>query len=159
MRLNFKTKGETMTAMALTAKWLKEMMLRTEKAIEALGLVIEKKYMAKFESGDVEPAMSVKSPGGKWTVEMYLGNALAEFLTLDREANPQQLDVRLFVDAYAERKLDELVKSRVAIVQAMVTSKSPKDVKKKIEKIAPGYAYLRMWEPLKGKESGQTGKK
>ena len=148
MRLNFKTKGETMTAMALTAKWLKEMMLRTEKAIEALGLVIEKKYMAKFESGDVEPAMSVKSPGGKWTVEMYLGNALAEFLTLDREANPQQLDVMLFVDAYAERKLDELVKSRVAIVQAMVTSKSPKDVKKKIEKIAPGYAHLRMWEPL-----------
>ena len=159
MRLNFKTKGETMTAMALTAKWLKEMMLRTEKAIEALGLVIEKKYMAKFESGDVEPAITVKSPGGKLTVEMYLGNALAEFLTLDREANPQQLDVRLFVDAYAERKLDELVKSRVAIVQAMVTSKSPKDVKKKIEKIAPGYAYLRMWEPLKGKESGQTGKK
>ena len=159
MRLSFKTKGETMTAMALTAKWLKEMMLRTEKAIEALGLVIEKKYMAKFESGDVEPAITVKSPGGKWTVEMYLGNALAEFLTLDREANPQQLDVMLFVDAYAERKLDELVKSRVAIVQAMVTSKSPKDVKKKIEKIAPGYAYLRMWEPLKGKERGQTGKK
>jgi len=159
MRLSFKTKGETMTAMALTAKWLKEMMLRTEKAIEALGLVIEKKYMAKFESGDVEPAITVKSPGGKWTVEMYLGNALAEFLTLDREANPQQLDVMLFVDAYAERKLDELVKSRVAIVQAMVTSKSPKDVKKKIEKIAPGYAYLRMWEPLKGKESGQAGKK
>jgi len=159
MRLNFKTKGETMTAMALTAKWLKEMMLRTEKAIEALGLVIEKKYMAKFESGDVEPAMSVKSPGGKWTVEMYLGNTLAEFLTLDRSANPQQSDVMLFVDAYAERKLDELVKSRVAIVQAMVTSKSPKDVKKKIEKIAPGYAYLRMWEPLKGKESGQAGKK
>ena len=159
MRLSFKTKGETMAALALTEKWLKELMLRTEKGIEALGLVIEKKYMAKFESGDVEPAISVKSLGGKWTVELYLGNTLAEFLTLDRSADPQQLDVRLFIDAFAEHKLNDLVKSRLAIVEAMVTSKSAKDVRKKIEKIAPGYAHIRMWEPLKGRERGHTGKK
>jgi hypothetical protein len=159
MRLSFKTKGETMTAMALTEKWLKELILRTERGIEALGLVIEKKYMAKFESGDVEPAISVKSLGGKWTVELYLGNTLAEFLTLDRSANPQKLDVRLFIDAFAEYKLNDLVKSRLAIVEAMVTSRSAKDVRKKIEKIAPGYAHIRMWEPLKGRERGHTGKK
>jgi hypothetical protein len=115
--------------------------------------------MAKFESGDVEPAISVKSLGGKWTVELYLGNTLAEFLTLDRSADPQQLDVRLFIDAFAERKLNDLVKSRLAIVEAMVTSRSAKDVRKKIEKIAPGYAHIRMWEPLEGKEHGRTGKK
>ena len=159
MRLSFKTKGETMAAMGLTEKWLKELMLRTEKGIEALGLVIEKKYMAKFESGDVEPAISVKSLGGKWTVELYLGNTLAEFLTLDRSADPQQLDVRLFIDAFAERKLNDLVKSRLAIVEAMVTSRSAKDVRKKIEKIAPGYAHIRMWEPLDGGKGGRTGKK
>ena len=148
-----------MAAMALMAKWLKELILRTEHGIEVLGLVIEKKYMAKHEDGIVEPAITVKSSKKKWTVELFLGNTLAEFLTLDRSANPQKLDPRVLIDSFAEHKLNDLVKSRLAILEAMVFSKSVKEVRKKMENIAPGYAHIRMWEPLDGGKGGRKGKK
>ena len=148
MKYDFPTQGEMLAAMFITEKWLKELVERFEQGVKDLGLEIESKHMLKYPDGDVEPVFKVKTPRPGWTIELRLGNMLAEFLTLDRDAKPVRMDPRLFDDGFARKKLDELVKSRLDIAWALATSKSPKEVRRKVTKLGKDMARLRMWEVL-----------
>ena len=152
--MSFKTKGETMAAMAVTVKWLERLIRRFEEGIVAQGLVIEKKAILRHEDGDVEPVLKVKVPGDAWSIELRLGNTLAEFLTLDREEVPLRFDPRLLDDTFAEKKLNDLVKSRLEIARMLATSHSPKEVRGEMEELGKHYAKLRMWEVLDDEKHG-----
>jgi hypothetical protein len=148
MRLQFATKEEALAATMLTAKWLPRLLIGVEEGIKALGLEILKKSTIRYADGRFEPAIRVKSVGGGQSAELYLGNTLAEFLTLDRDDRPHRLDTRLFVDTYAECKLDGLVKSRLNLLKAIATAKSPKALKRELPDLARGFAHIRVWEPI-----------
>ena len=148
MKYDFPTEGEVIAAMAVTTRWLKELITRFEQGIKDLGLEIESRHILKHPDGDAEPVFVVRTPRPGWTIELRLGNTLAEFLTLDRDARPVRFDPRLLDDEYASQKLDELVKSRLEIAKALATSKSNKEVRRKMERIGKNMARLRMWEML-----------
>ena len=80
-----------------------------------------------------------------WTIQLGLRNALEEFLAVDREENPPRFDMRLLDEKRAEAKLAEIVDGRLAIVRAMPTSRTPKEFRRKVEKIAPAFEYVRIW--------------
>ena len=151
MSLHFETQAETAAAMVVIAKWLKELVTRIEKGIKDMGLVIERKEMRRNADGEVEPAYKVRSRRPGWTIELRLGNTIAEFITLDRDAKPARFDPRLLDDEFAEKKLDELVKCRLELVRVLATSKSVKDARPKIEALGKEFERLRMWEPLEEK--------
>ena len=159
MRLQFQTQGEQLAAMLVTTKWLPELVRRFEKGLGNLGLEIERKEIRKYEDGNVEPVYTVKTPRPGWTIELRLGNTLAEFLTLDRDANPIRFDPRLLDDDFAGQKLDDIVKSRLDIAWALATSRSPKEVRRKVECIGKNMARLRMWEMLDDKTPLQKRKR
>lgn len=152
MQMEFGSQVETLFAMAATSKWLEILLTRVEKGILDMGLVIEKKEIWKHEEGGVEPVLTVKRPNSKWTIKLFFRNTLMEFLSLDRDAKPMRFDLRVMNDAFAEKKIDDLVKSRLAIADALATSNSPEEVRQKVVAIGKGYARLRMWEMLDEKK-------
>ena len=146
MQMEFGSEVETLFAMAATSKWLKELLTRIERGILDMGLVIEKKEMWKYEEGGVEPVFTVKRPNSKWTIQLRFWNTIMEFLSIDRDERPMRFDLGVMNDGYAEKKIDDLVKSRLAIADALATSNSPEEVRKKVIAIGKDFARLRIWE-------------
>ena len=143
--MEFSSPEETLAAMLVTAKWLPEIVRRTEAGVKAMGLTIEKRLSARYEDGTVEPVLVLKGPHG-WELELHLRNALNDFLLVDREAKPPRLDPRLLDERYAEEKLADVVAGRLAIVRTIAGSRTARDVRRKIEKTARHFQWLRVWE-------------
>jgi hypothetical protein len=143
--VEFSGPEETFAAMLVTARWLPELVRRTEAGVRALGLTIEKRLSARYEDGTVEPVLVLKGRHG-WELELHLRNAFEDFLLADREARPRRLDPRLFDEHYAEEKLADVVAGRLAIVKTISGSRTARDVRRKIEKTARHFQWLRVWE-------------
>ena len=143
--MQFTSPEETLAAMLVTARWLPELVRRTEVGVKAMGLTIEKRLSAQHEDGTVEPILVLKGRHG-WELELHLRNAFEDFLLQDREARPRRLDPRLFDEAYAEEKLTDVVAGRLAIVKTIAGSRTARDVRRKIEKTAGHFEWLRIWE-------------
>ena len=109
--------------------------------------------MENYPDSTVDPVLHLRSRG-EWTLQLRLGNSLEEFLTIDRDEKPVRLDVRLFDDAHAERKLASIVEGRLALVRALVESRSPAEFKRKMEELAPGFEHVRLWTYDDGKKEG-----
>jgi hypothetical protein len=159
--VEFSSPEETLAAMLVTAKWLPELVRRTEAGVRAMGLTIEKRLSAQYEDGTVEPVLVLKSRHGRrsgssrgsagsdepgWELELHLRNAFEDFLLADREARPRRLDPRLFDDHYADEKLADVVAGRLAVVKTISGSRTARDVRRKIEKTARHFQWLRVWE-------------
>jgi len=146
--MEFKTKDETAGAMFVVMRWLPELVERVEAGVKRMGLIIKEKRAEMTPGGKASPVLLLK-PGrrsrGRWTIELGLRNALEEFLTIDRDEVPARLDLQLFDQAHAERKLSEIVEGRLALVRAMSESRNPEDFKRRAEELAPRFERLRMW--------------
>ena len=119
--MEFSSPEETLAAMLVTAKWLPELVRR------------------------VEPVLVLRGRHG-WELELHLRNAFEDFLLADREARPRRLDPRLFDEHYAEEKLADVVAGRLAIVKTISGSRTARDARRKIEKTARHFQWLRVWE-------------
>jgi len=143
--VKFSGKAETVAAMVVTVRWLPELVRRVEKGVKALGAKIEKKAMLRFEDGTVCPTLFVRGKRG-WHLELRLQNAFADFLTLDRDETPVRLDLRLLDPEFAEKKLGEVVESRLTMVRAFNRSRRAGDVAKHIQELGAGHGTFRVWE-------------
>jgi len=143
--MQFSSPEETFAAMLVTARWLPELVRRVEKGVRALGLTIEKRLSAQYEDGTVEPVLVLSGRYG-WELDLHLRNAFEDFLLADREAKPRCLDPRLLDERYAEEKLADVVAGRLAIVKTIAGSRTARDVRRKIEKTAGHFEWLRIWE-------------
>ena len=68
-------------------------------------------------------------------------------------ATPPHLDGRLFHEPYAEKKLDKIVRGRLAIVRAFARSRSHKDFMRRAEGRISQFDHIRVW----GFKSGKLG--
>ncbi|MHC5058500.1 MAG: hypothetical protein ACYTKD_27905 [Planctomycetota bacterium] len=143
--MKFTSDDETLATMLVTAKWLPELVRRTEAGVRAMGLVIEKRLSARHEDGTVEPVLVLKGRHA-WKLELHLRNAFEDFLLADREMERPRLDPRLLDDSFAEGKLADVVAGRIAIVKAIVESRSARDARRNIEKTSRRFEWLRIWE-------------
>ena len=143
--MRFSSDAETLAAMAVTARWLPELVRRVEKGVKALGARIDKKAMLRFEDGTVCPALFLRGKRG-WHLELRLRNALEDFLTLDRDEKPVRLDPRLLDPAFAEKKMADVVEGRLAMVRALNESRKAGEVAGRIQKLGGKYGTYRIWE-------------
>jgi len=143
--MEFSSPRETLAAMLVTAKWLPELVRRVESGVRAMGLAIEKRLSAQYEDGTVEPVLVLRGRHG-WELELHLRNSFEDFLLQDREAKPPRLDPRLLDERYAEEKIADVVAGRLAIVETIAGSRTARDVRRKIEKTAGHFEWLRIWE-------------
>lgn len=148
MNMDFRSPIETSLAIAATTKWFGTLISRAEKGILDMGLIIEKKEIWKYEVGGVEPVLTIRRPNSRFSIKLFFGNTLMEFLSLDRDDRPLRFDIRITDDVQAEKKLNDLVKSRLVIADILATSSSPEEVREKIGKVGKDFAKLRMWEML-----------
>ena len=65
---------------------------------------------------------------------------------LVRRVEPVRLDPRLFDEAFAEKKLGEVVESRLAMVRALNETRKVGEVAGKIQKLGGKYGTYRIWE-------------
>ncbi len=143
--MQFDDPREMLAAMLVTARWLPDLVRSVEAGVKAMGLDIEKRLSAQYEDGTVEPVTVLKGRHG-CELELHLRNAFKDFLLADREAKPPRLDPRLLDQGYAEEKLADVVASRLAIVKTIAGSRTARDVRRKIEKTARHFEWLRVWE-------------
>lgn len=151
MGLKFAKPVEMLAAGAVLGKWLLPLIERVQEGIEALDLVIEDKNIFRYESGEAEPVIKAKAPGGKWAIDLHLGHTLAEFITVDREEVPARFNARLLDDGFAEEKMNALVNGRLKIVRALATSGSYEEVRAKLAGLSKGFGKFRIWEPTGNK--------
>jgi hypothetical protein len=152
--VEFSSKAETLAAMAVTVRWLPELVGRVENGVKALGAKIEKKAMVNYPDGKTDPVLLVRGRRG-WQLELHLRNAMQDFLLLDRDEKPIRLDPRLLDDEFAEKKLGEVVEGRLAMVRAFNRSRRAGDVAKHIQKLGAKHGTYRIWEF----EGGAGGKR
>ncbi len=143
--MRFASDQETLAAMLVTTRWLPELVRRVESGVKAMGVVIEKKGIARHADGAVDPVLFLRGRHG-WELELRLRNALEDFLTVDRDEKPARFDPRLLDPEYAETKLGEVVESRLVMVRAINESRQAGEVGKRIKKLAPGHGTFRVWE-------------
>ena len=146
--MEFATQQDMALAMLTVAKWLPELVGRFEAGIRAQGLTILERRLERYDDGTSNPVLRVRVGRGRngWTIELYLRNALDDFLTVDREEKPVRFDARLLDEKEAERKLDDIVTGRLAIARAMATSRTRDEFARKMERIAPSFEYVRFWQ-------------
>ncbi len=134
-----------LAAMVVTTRWLPVLVRRVERGVKALGVKIKKKAMLRFEDGTVCPVLFLRGKRG-WQLELRLRNAMEDFLLLDRDEKPVRLDPRLFDEAFAEKRLGEVVEGRLAMVHALNESRKVGDVAGKIQKLGGKHGAFRIWE-------------
>jgi hypothetical protein len=143
--VKFSSDAETLAAMVVTTRWLPELVRRVEKGVKSLGAKIEKKAMLRFDDGTVCPALFLRGKRG-WRLELRLRNAMEDFLTLDRDEKPVRLDPRLLDPEFAEKKMGDVVESRLAMVRALNETRKVGEVAGKIQKLGGKYGTYRIWE-------------
>ena len=143
--MRFSSEAETMAAMVVTRRWLPVLVRRVEAGVMALGAKIKKKAMLALEDGTVCPVLFLRGKRG-WQLELRLRNAMEDFLLLDRDEKPVRLDPRLLDEEFAEKKLGEVVESRLAMVRALNESRKVGDVAGKIQKLGGKHGTYRVWE-------------
>ncbi|MHC5058523.1 MAG: hypothetical protein ACYTKD_28020, partial [Planctomycetota bacterium] len=115
---------------------------------------IKKKAMLRFEDGTVCPVLFLSGKHG-WQLELRLRNAMEDFLLLDRDERPVRLDPRLLDEAFAEKKLGEVVESRLAMVRALSETRKVGEVAGRMQKLGGKHGTFRVWEF----EDGTGGKR
>ena len=143
--MKFASDAEMLAAMAVTTRWLPVLVRRLEKGVKALGARIKKKAILRFEDGAVCPVLFLCGKRG-WRLELRLRNAMEDFLLLDRDEKPVRLDPRLFDEAFAEKKLGEVVESRLAMVRALNETRKVGEIADKIQKLGGKHGTFRIWE-------------
>ena len=71
---------------------------------------------------------------------------MEDFLLLDRDEKPARLDPRLFDGEFADKKLCEVVESRLAMVRALNESRKAGEVAGIIQKLGGKHGTYRIWE-------------
>lgn len=143
--MKFSSDAETLAAMVVTVRWLPELVRRVEKGVKALGAKVKKKAMVNYPDGKTDPVLFVRGRRG-WRLELHLRNAMEDFLLLDRDEKPIRLDPRLLDPEFAEKKLGEVVESRLAMVRALNETRKVGEVAGKIQKLGGKYGTYRIWE-------------
>jgi hypothetical protein len=143
--VKFSSDAETLAAMVVTVRWLPELVRRVEKGVKALGAKVKKKAMVNYPDGKTDPVLFVRGRRG-WRLELHLRNAMEDFLLLDRDEKPIRLDPRLLDPKFAEKKLGEVVESRLAMVRALNETRKVGEVAGKIQKLGGKYGTYRIWE-------------
>ena len=143
--MKFSSDAETLAAMVVTTRWLPVLVRSVEAGVKALGVKIKKKAVLRFDDGTVCPVLFLRGKRG-WQLELRLRNAMEDFLLLDRDERPARLDPRLVDEAFAEKRLGEIVKSRLAMVHALNESRKVGDVAGKIQKLGGKHGTFRIWE-------------
>jgi hypothetical protein len=143
--VKFSSDAETLAAMVVTVRWLPELVRRVEKGVKALGAKVKKKAMVNYSDGKAGPVLFVRGRHG-WRLELHLRNAMEDFLLLDRDEKPIRLDPRLLDPKFAEKKLGEVLESRLAMVRALNGTRKVGEVAGKIQKLGGKYGTYRIWE-------------
>jgi hypothetical protein len=143
--MRFSSDAETLAAMVVTTRWLPVLIRQVEAGVKALGVKIKKRAMLKLDDGTVCPILFLRGKRG-WQLELRLRNAMEDFLLLDRDEKPVRLDPRLLDEAFAEKKLGEVVASRLAMVRALNESRKVGEVAGKIQKLGGKHGTYRIWE-------------
>jgi hypothetical protein len=143
--VKFSSDAETLAAMVVTVRWLPELVRRVEKGVKALGAKVKKKAMVNYPDGKTDPVLFVRGRRG-WRLELHLRNAMEDFLLLDRDEKPIRLDPRLLDPKFAEKKLGDVVESRLAMVRALNETRKVGEVAGKIQKLGGKYGTYRIWE-------------
>jgi len=139
--MDFASPEETLRAAVLTDRWLPALVRAFEDGVTGIGLEITER--SHYLDDDGRACMTLVARGKRLTLRLGLRNALEDFLAVDREARPVQVDDRLSNDDYACGKLAEIVEGRIAIVRTLDESPDIDAARARIDELAGRFEWLR----------------
>ena len=144
---------EQVGAQRLAARWLPELLSKVEAGLRDMGAAPRGNFLGS-EPGEVtDPAIALCIVRGRRLMELRFEKAFEVFLAVDREAQPPRLDGRLFYEPYAQKKLDKIVKGRLAIARAFTRSRSHKGFMRLAKGVISTFGHIRVWG-FKGRSRG-----
>jgi len=112
--MNFATQDDGVRAIIATLKYLQPLVATFEGALDNAGFEI---LSRRHHDGERIPTPVLELHRGGVTLEMHLGNAIEDFLLVDRDEDPVRTDPRLRDDEYARGKLADIVEARVELLE------------------------------------------
>jgi hypothetical protein len=151
--MKFRNKEEWQEAMIATAIYLPEMIRLYEDGLKLLGAKILKKYAYRSKDGDVDPAYLIQAQNKQF--EFRLGNAMKEFVSVDREEKPMRFDYKINDPEQARAKLARIIGGRLEIARAMIEAKTPEELKQRLQEMSHRFERIRVWsyDELKEKDA------
>lgn len=139
--MEFASRQETALAMVVTARWLPVLIQSFEDGVQGLGFMITERSHFTDQDGKACPMLGVRCR--RLVVRLGLRNAMENFLMVDREAQPVQVDRRLLDDAYARAKLSDVVSGRLEILEVLDACHDLDTERARLEGLAGRFAWLR----------------
>ena len=139
--MEFASQEETALAMVVTARWLPVLVRSFEKGVRDLGLTVTERAHFIDQDGKACPTLGVR--GQRLTFRLGLRNAMEDFLTVDREARPVQVDPRLVEEGYAKAKVADVVAGRLEILKVLEGSRDLAEAQARINELAGRFEWLR----------------
>ncbi len=97
----------------------------------------------RHETGGRIPTPVLELARNGRRLELRLGNALEDFLLVDREAEPARMDARLEDDEYARWKMGEIVASRIELLEIALLPEGA-DRERRLRDVAAKFEWIRM---------------
>jgi len=141
--MKFRSKDEWKEAMIYTAVYLPEMIRLYEDGLRLLGARVIRKYIYKSRDGEVDPAYLIT--GAAKQFEFRLGNAMKEFVSVDREEKPMRFDYKINDPEQAKAKLARIIGGRIEIARAMIEAKNPEELKQRLQGLSHRFERIRVW--------------
>jgi hypothetical protein len=133
---------ELALAMELVKRWWPRMVSEFEHALVREGFNITNRVLGSDELGRTTPILELERNGNNGMSN--LRPSLDDFMYVDRDVEPPQLDLALSVDAYAEKKMRSIIGGRIAILLIATSGDSREKVHESMKKLAPRFARLRL---------------
>ncbi|MFH1549995.1 MAG: hypothetical protein ABIH04_05490 [Planctomycetota bacterium] len=149
--MKFRNAKEAREAEVAIVLYLTPMVKMFEEGLRTMRVKILRKYLYQDDKGGVDPAYLLE--GGSQKFEFRLGNALLEFISIDREEKPLRFDFQINDSSQAEEKLIRIIAGRLEIARAFVECESQDELKKRLEGMANHFEKVRFWsfdDPKKG---------
>jgi len=138
--MNFATQDDGVRAIIATLRYLQPLVATFEGALDNAGFEILSK---RHQEGERIPTPVLELHRDGVTLELHLGNAIEDFLLVDREEDPVRTDPRLADDEYARGKLADIVEARVELLEiALLPDGDEKE--RRLREASENFEWIRM---------------
>ena len=140
--MDFANQDDTLRATLHTLRYLPPLMQAFEAEAMRRGFEIVKR--GQYQSGGEVAVPVLVLERGDQSAELHMRNAFEDFLLVDREQVPVEVDPRLDDSGYAKTKLADVVESRIELLEIALLPEHDPEREERLRKVAERFEWVRI---------------
>ena len=139
--MEFASKLDALRATAAALRYLQPLVSAFEDGLVTAGFEI----VARRQ----QPGGRISTPVlvlryGEHDVEMHLGNAIEDFLFMDRDEEPTRVDPDLDDPEYAQNKIDDMVQARIELMLIALMPEDDPERDDRLREVTEKFEWIRI---------------